>query len=227
MRLSSVNVGRERSIPDAKTSGKTGIYKSPVETPVWISAGGLSGDEIADVENHGGVDQAVYVFGTSDYDWWSEELGRELSPGTFGENLTITELESAGLCIGDRLVIGPVVLEVTDPRIPCVTLAARMGDPLFVKRFRRAERPGLYCRVIREGRVRAGDRVSLVEYSGEKVPAVELFRDFFEPDLSEGTIRRHLAAPIAIRSRMEKEKQLGEVMARTEKAANNNSARTG
>ena len=226
MRLTSVNVGRERSIPNAKTSGKTGIYKRPVDRPVWVSGSGLADDEISDTENHGGPDQAVYVFGTPDYDWWSEELGRELPPGTFGENLTITGLESAGLCIGDRLVIGPVILEVTDPRIPCVTLAARMGDPLFVKRFRRAERPGLYCRVIREGWIRAGDPVSLVEYSGEKVPAVELFRDFFEPNQSERTIRRHLAAPIAIRSRVDKERRLGEIMARTRKIPTNDSAET-
>ena len=219
MRLASVNVGRACPIPNAKTSGKSGIYKQPVDEPVRVGAGGLVGDEISDTENHGGLDQAVYVFGTPDYDWWSEELGRGLPPGTFGENLTITELESAELCIGDRLVVGPVVLEVTAPRIPCVTLAARMEDPLFVKHFRRAERPGLYCRVIQEGQVQAGERVSLVKYPGEKLPAVEMFRDSFDPDLSEKTIRRHLAAPIAVRARVDKEKQLGEIMACKEKAS--------
>lgn len=223
MRLSSVNVGQECEIKSAKTSGKTGIYKRPVDRPVWVSAGGLAGDEVSDTENHGGPDQAVYVYGVPDYAWWSETLGRELPPGTFGENLTITDLESADCAIGDRLEIGPVVLEVTDPRIPCVTLAARMEDPLFVKCFRQAERPGLYCRVIREGQVRIGDRVSLVGYSGEKVQAVELFRDFFEPDPSERTIRRHLAAPIAIRSRVDKERQLGEIMSRKSKQSSSRS----
>jgi MOSC domain-containing protein YiiM len=54
-----------------------------------------------------------------------------------------------------------VVLEVTAPRIPCATLAARMGDPQFVKKYRRAERPGLYCRVIREGNLQTGNEVRL------------------------------------------------------------------
>lgn len=215
MRLLSVNVGQRQAIHNAGKSGETGIYKRPAREPVWISHAGLAGDEILDTKNHGGVDQAVYVYGSHDYEWWSEELGRELSPGTFGENLTVSDLESAEVCIGDRFFIGDAMLEVTAPRIPCATLAARMGDPKFVKRFRWAERPGVYCRVMREGWVRAGDAISFEHYDGERVPAIEIFRDFFEPDSSEETIRRHLAAPIAVRARLEKEKQLAELIQTT------------
>lgn len=199
---------------NAKASGKTGIFKEPVDGPVGVTSTGLAGDAISDTENHGGVDQAVYVFGTPDYAWWSETLGREILPGTFGENLTVTGLESAEARIGDRLHAGSVVLEVTAPRIPCVTLAVRMADPGFLKLFRRAERPGLYCRVVREGSVRAGDPVAHEPYRGATISAIEMFRDFFAPDLSEAGIRRHLAAPIAVRDRVERERQLGELLAR-------------
>lgn len=219
MHILSVNVGEERPIQNAKSSGKSGIFKVPVEGPVRVHYGGLAGDRISDTENHGGVDQAVYVYGAPDYRRWSEELGREIAPGTFGENLTVGRLESAGACIGDRLRVGSVVLEVTAPRIPCVTLAARMGDPSFVKRFREAERPGLYCRVLREGEVRAADAVFYEPYQGEPVGVIEVFRDFFEPDLSEENIRRYLAAPIAVRARAEKEKQLEKVLAKGEEEA--------
>ncbi len=95
MRLISVNVGQEKPIQGAKSSGKTVIFKHPVDKPVEITSNGLTGDAISDTENHGGVDQAVYLFGEPDYEWWSEELGYELSPGAFGENLTISDLESA------------------------------------------------------------------------------------------------------------------------------------
>lgn len=213
MLLLSVNVGQERPIENGKVSGKTGIYKEPVGSG-RIAALGLACDAISDTENHGGVDQAVYVYGLPDYAWWSEELGRELPPGTFGENLTVTDLVSADAFIGDRLHVGDAILEVTAPRIPCATLAARMEDPKFVKRFRWAERPGFYCRVIREGEVRAGDRVTLERYTGETISAIEMFRNFFEPGASEATIRRHLAAPVAVRDRVEKEKQLGEILVR-------------
>ena len=212
MQVISVNIGRSQAIK-AKASGYTGIYKLPSDGPVQVTSYGLVGDVICDTENHGGVDQAVYVYGTPDYAWWSETLGKELAPGTFGENLTITELVSAEMTIGDRLHLGTVTLEVTAPRIPCATLAARMGDPTFVKRFRVAERPGLYCRVIREGVVQVGDQVSVEPYQGEPVPAIELFRYFFAPDHQEATIRRHLAAPIAIRDRVDKEQQLQKVLA--------------
>jgi len=88
-----------------------------------------------------------------------------------------------------------------------------MDDPAFVKRFREAERPGVYCRVIREGAVRAGDEVRYEPYGGERVGVVELFRDFFEPLSDEATIRRHLAAPIDVRGRREKEEQLAKLLA--------------
>ena len=201
MQLISINIGQARVIRKAKASGTTGIYKSPVDLPVEITALGLAGDVICDSANHGGVDQAVYVYGTTDYAWWSAELGRDLAPGTFGENLTISELESAQLSIGDRLHVGSVILEVTAPRIPCATLAARMGDPAFVKRFRYAERPGLYCRVIHEGVVQVGDPVRIERYAGETILAIEMFRDYYANNLDEAAIRRQLAAPIAVRAR--------------------------
>lgn len=219
MELISVNIGQERAMKNAKASGKTGIYKLPVSEPVQITANGLPGDAICDVENHGGVDQAVYIFGAPDYAWWSEHLGYELAPGTFGENLTISELESTQFSIGDRLHIGPVILEVTAPRIPCVTLAVRMGDPTFVKRFRYAERPGLYCRVIQAGSVQVGEPVTWEPYQGETITALEMFRDFYAPDQSEATLRRHLAAPIAIRDRVDKEARLRNLVGQCEAAS--------
>ena len=207
MELISVNIGRERSFENGKQSGTTGIFKTPVTTAVEIMPLGLAGDAVVDTENHGGVDQAVYVYGAPDYAWWSAELGTELEPGTFGENLTIDGLESAQLNVGDVLHIGDVSLQVTAARIPCSTLSARMGDPMFVKRFRAAERPGVYCRVLRPGTVQAGAAVTLERYTGATISIVEMFRDFYDPRPSAETIRRHLAAPIAARARADVEEK--------------------
>ena len=96
-----------------------------------------------------------------------EDARPAIAPGTFGDNLTISGITSADLAIGDRLIAGDVVLEVTAPRIPCGTLAARMDDPGFVKAYRDAARPGAYCRVIKEGEVRAGMDVIHQPYAGE------------------------------------------------------------
>lgn len=135
-------------------------------------------------------------------------MGTELAPGTFGENITITNLETAHMAIGDRLYIGQLTLEVTAPRIPCVTLAQRMGEPAFLKRFREAERPGVYCRVIDQGTIQSGDAVRYASYSGVQVSVLELFRDFFEPTPDAAVLRRYLATPLADRARRDKELQL-------------------
>lgn len=208
MYLMSVNVGAQRTLQRKNRIELTGIFKSPVETPVKVTQLGLVGDVIVSKKHHGGPDQAVYVYGWTDYEWWSKELGKVLTPGTFGENLTISELESARFDIGDFLRIEEVTLQVTAPRIPCATFAARMGDPLWVKRFRHAERPGLYCRVLREGFIQSGDRVSMENYSGDTISLLEMYREFYNSHKSEEILGRHLNAPIAIRARKDLEKEL-------------------
>jgi MOSC domain-containing protein YiiM len=212
MKVLSVNIGQMTPLPGVKKAGQTGIFKIPATGPVMVTALGLEGDAIADVRHHGGPDQAVYVYGTPDYDWWAAELGWPPAPGTFGENLTVDGLESARLSAGDRLHLAEVVLEVTSPRIPCATLAARMGEPTFVKRFRQAERPGVYCRVIREGLAAAGEAVRLEPYAGPTITVLAMFRDHYEPDWDEAKLRRHLAAPIAIRAREDVEERLARLM---------------
>lgn len=225
MQVISVNIGRAQRIKKGKSSEITGIFKEPASGPVTVTALGLAGDAVCDTKHHGGVDQAVYVYGEPDYAWWSAELGRPLLPGTFGENITISDLASAELAVGDRLHLAQVVLEVTSPRIPCSTLAARMGDPTFVKRYRHAERPGVYCRVIREGTVAAGEPVRLEPYDdsrlsvgpplglGPPLGVLEMFRDFYADRWDEARLRRYLAAPIAERDRAELAAQLAALRA--------------
>ena len=191
----------------------TGIYKMPVNEPVEIKSLGIEGDAICDTKNHGGPDQALYVYGGTDYAWWSNELGRELGPGTFGDNLTISDLESASFNAGDYLHIGEITLQITSPRIPCSTFATRMEDPQWVKKFRHAERPGLYVRVIKEGIIKAGDTVTIEKYTGETISILQMYCDYYEKNKSEESLRQHLNAPIDIRSRRDLEEELQKLLA--------------
>lgn len=211
MKLMTINIGKEQTLTRPGKTEQTGIFKHPVDGPVLVTSLGIPGDFIGDTKNHGGPDQAIYVYGWADYEWWADYLEQEMQPGLFGENLTIDALKSAQFNIGDRLRIGEVILEVTAPRIPCGTLAGRMNIPPFAKQFRLAERPGLYCRVIHAGSIQAGDPVSVEKYAGDTVSLLEAMRDYYEPDLSEASIRRFLAAPIAIRMRKKKEEQLAQL----------------
>ena len=201
MKLISVNIGEERAMNNGKPSGKTGIFKMPTSDPVQINQLGLEGDIISDKKNHGGPDQAVYVYSTDDYAWWASELDQSLEPGTFGDNLTISGFESGLLNIGDRLNIGDVVLEVTAARIPCATLAARMADPTFVKRFRKAGRPGLYCRVIVPGSVRTGDQVSLIPHTGDTLNVRAMAELYYDRDAGPDLLQQALRTPLAVRAR--------------------------
>jgi MOSC domain-containing protein YiiM len=192
MHLLSVNVGRPEVIPGHKAP--TGICKRPVAGPVNVGPYGLEGDAIMDTKNHGGLDQAVYLYGEPDYAHFEKALGRTLPHGLFGENLTVSGLESAGFNIGDRLTIGDVVLEVTCPRNPCATFAARMGDPHWVKYFLAAGRLGIYGRVLQTGAVALGMPVKLTRFAGPPVPVNELSRDYKNP--SPDRMRYLLQAPI-------------------------------
>lgn len=209
MEIVSINVGSRRRLQGRSFDGYTGIFKTPAPE-AEVGELGLAGDAIVDTKHHGGVDQAVYLYRREDYDWWSGELGRPLDPGTFGENLTVAGLPDPGLAIGSRLRFDTVVLEVTAPRIPCNTLAARMGDAGFVKRFMQAARPGIYLRVLTPGRLAVGERFAVEPYPGEPVTTVEMFRDWHRK-LGRAEIERYLAVPIDVRSRRYLEEKLGEL----------------
>ena len=163
----SVNIGKPQPIPSK--GGTTGIFKTPQHGFVEVSEHGLIGDVIVDTQNHGGVDQAVYVYCQEDYDWWHDQEGLEIHAGLFGENLTIGGMTTSDAHIGARLVSTTIVLEITSPRQPCATLAARMNQKAFPKRFSSSRRTGFYCRVIRCGKVSAGQSMSLQNFEGVRI----------------------------------------------------------
>lgn len=208
MIVTSVNVGKAVAF-EQTTPGITGIFKEPQLGPVHVGTLGLEDDAICDTAHHGGPDQAVYLYGVEDYSFWTNEIGRLLLPGTFGENLTIVGLESAKINIGDRFVLGSLIMEVTSPRIPCRTFAARMEDKYFVKKFLDAGRPGIYCRVLSAGPVQAGDALSFVPFEGEQVSVIELNTAWKSMDLEPSDMQRFLATPVHFKLRQKWEALLG------------------
>ncbi|MDH3753640.1 MAG: MOSC domain-containing protein [Acidimicrobiia bacterium] len=210
MRLVSVNVAKPEPVVLNGRELTTAIVKLPVSAPVAVGTLGLDGDEVAAVEHHGGVDQAVYAYSTDDYDWWNAELGGDrLVPGTFGENLTIEGFESADICVGDRFELaGGVGLAATAPRIPCAKLGARMGDAKFPIRFTLARRPGVYLRVIEPGTVETGERVTLTPTTGPSLSMADLVELYTDRTATPARLEAALALPIAERARAHYEQRL-------------------
>jgi len=205
--LLGINIGEERLLKLGSKPSLTGIYKLPVQA-VEVTSLGCIGDRIVSEKHHGGPDQAVYVYTQPDYDQWELLENLKLSPGTFGENLLVSGLESAAGVIGDRLIFKDVILEVSAPRIPCATLAARMGDSKFVKTFVKMERPGFYCRVIKEGKLVVGDSFTYEPTSGPEVTIGDLYKDHYSNEPEQEKIKLFLSAPIAIRIRKKMELRL-------------------
>jgi MOSC domain-containing protein YiiM len=190
--LVSVNLANVRVIPRGGEQVPTGIWKLPAEGRVAVERLGLAGDVQADRTVHGGVDKAVYAYAREDTEWWEGELGRELGPGAFGENLTVSGVDTCGALVGERWRVGSALLEVSEPRLPCWKLGVKMGDPKFVKRFAKALRPGAYLRVIEAGEIGAGDAIEVVERPEHDV-TMRLIAEAVLAD--HGIAGRLLAAP--------------------------------
>ncbi|MCF6425784.1 MULTISPECIES: MOSC domain-containing protein [Amycolatopsis] len=182
----SVNIGSKREVREADL-GVTGIDKRPVDGPVAVAApgprgvgaSGVAGDVICDLRHHGGDDQAVYAYAREDLDVWAAELGRDLPPGVFGENLTTVGVDLTGTLIGERWRVGSsLVLEVTSPRIPCRTFAGWLGERGWVKTFTQRALPGAYFRVLEPGPVQAGDAVTVLSRPDHGVTIGTAFRAF-------------------------------------------------
>jgi len=206
--LLSVNRGTARQIDGYKPL--TGIIKTPVVS-AQIDRLGLDDDAICDRKHHGGADQAIYLYFADDYQFWADQLGRRIDPGTFGENLTIAGVEGRQVAIGDRFAIGPVLLEVTYHRTPCMTFAARMGDPGWVRRFHRGNRPGAYCRVLEPGAVAAGMDIDYLPYAGERVTVSDLMALDGVRDIDPAFMRRALTTPIREQTRFKYETRLADL----------------
>ncbi len=178
-RVSSVNRGQVADLLIGGRPGRTAIDKRPVAGPVAVGLLGLDGDDCADKRHHGGPEQAVYVYAREDLDWWTEQLGRQRGDGIFGENVTTAGIDISAALIGATWRLGTAVVQVTSPRIPCVTFKSWLDEPHWVKRFAAAGRPGAYLRVLTPGVIQAGDELTVVDEPSQAVTVAESMRAFY------------------------------------------------
>jgi MOSC domain-containing protein YiiM len=172
----SVNVGGPREFEYHGRRARSAIWKSPVAGRLAARGVNLEGDDQADRNAHGGPDKAIYAYAIEDTRWWEKQIGRSLTYGEFGENLTTQGIELNDALVGERWQIGSVMVEVSEPRVPCWRLAVRMNDPLFPRRFSEALRPGTYLRIVEEGDLGAGDEIRVVSKPNHELTIRDVFR---------------------------------------------------
>ena len=182
-RVLSVNIGLPRDEEWAGNLRRTAIEKRSVADPVSVRMLGIDGDEVADKVNHGGIYQAVYAFAQEDLDYWSNQLGRPVPPGLFGENLTTVGIDVNEAELGERWRIGTTLLEVIEVRIPCNVFKNWLGvtgfdNAKWMKRFTAQARPGPYFRVLEEGTLQVGDPIVVEHRPGHGVTVSTMFKAF-------------------------------------------------
>ncbi len=183
MKLLSLNTSPALRLDTAQGPVQSGIRKRAREGAVALRALGLEGDEQADPSVHGGLSKAVYAYPAEHYAFWqtvraqahAADWGQVLPYGSIGENLTLSGLLEADVCIGDVLRFADCELAVSEPRFPCFKFNAVMGFKQAAKLMTQSGWCGFYLAVRSPGTLSAGDRFELVPGPRE-VGITELFR---------------------------------------------------
>jgi MOSC domain-containing protein YiiM len=178
--VTGIFIGGPKQIVHGGKKVSTGIFKSPPRSTVKVNAKGIEGDVQVDLRFHGGADKAVYVYPDIHYRFWEQQLKRlTLEDSQFGENLNISLLDDEDVFIGDRYQVGSVIVEVTQPRIPCFKLGVRLQQETFPVQFLAAGRLGFYLRVEHSGEFKLGDSFSLLQRGHSGVTVFDLWRATF------------------------------------------------
>jgi len=196
MKLLSLNAGKPQEITwDGKTV-RTSIFKSAVAGERKVSFLNIEGDEQSDLRVHGGVNKAVYAYDVSHYEHWKKILRREDWPwGLFGENLTTEGLHDAVVKIGDVYQIGTALFQVVQPRFPCTKLNVRFHLPDMMERFTAQKRNGIYFKVVKEGVLKAGDEISLLEPSPFNITVQQYVDCYYAKGADQAILQTILSVP--------------------------------
>jgi len=181
MKVVSINIALPTEIEYQGKVVSTGIFKKPVSHKIYVNQQHMSGDGQADLIHHGGDDKAVYGFSADHYHGWRQTLAApDLGYGAFGENLTISGLAEHELSIGDRLLIGDAILEVSQPRVPCFKLGIALDNIKAPSLFTKTYATGVYFRVIKQGFIAPGNVVTVTKTNKKTVSVYALFRAYYD-----------------------------------------------
>ncbi|WP_299436104.1 MOSC domain-containing protein [uncultured Aquimarina sp.] len=176
MKVVSTNIGEPQVISWRGKDVKTGIYKYPVNQPIFLDTEDVKGDHVVDRRVHGGVDKACYLYAAEHYPYWKEKYpDLDWNYGMFGENLTVLGLDERIIKIGDIYQLGDAIVQVSQPRQPCYKLGVRFGTQTVLKQFIEALLPGVYLRVLTSGFVKMDDVLIPQEVSDDGISIRDMY----------------------------------------------------
>ncbi|MEE9349332.1 MAG: MOSC domain-containing protein [Flavobacteriaceae bacterium] len=176
MKVLSVNIGERKKVKWRFKTIETGIFKTPVEDFIFLSDTDVEHDVVVNRKHHGGKDMAVYAYSKNHYDYFQKLYPKlPLNNGSFGENLTVTNLLETDVCIGDIFKVGEAVIQVSQPRFPCFKLGIVFGTQKIVKQFLNSTYCGFYFRIIQQGKVQKNDTITLLEKAQNSMTVAEVY----------------------------------------------------
>lgn len=196
MKVIATNIGEAVEIEWRGQKELTGIYKYPVDEPIFLGLEDVEKDRVMDRKYHGGLEKACYLYGKEQYAYWKERYpDADWGWGFFGENLTVEGIDESRIHIGDIFRIGEAVIQVTQPRQPCYKLGIRAGNQQIVADFWDSPYPGVYVRVLEPGAVKTGDDMQLLESASTNMTLAECFALFTRERSNVEKLREAVAIP--------------------------------
>ncbi|PWJ36172.1 MOSC domain-containing protein [Sediminitomix flava] len=163
------------------------IFKNEISETVYLSELGLNGDECADKRHHGGLDRALHYYPKEHYSFWREFYNDESiaweAPG-MGENISSEGFTEENVYLGDRFQLGETIIEVSQPRSPCVTLNKKWGVENLSYFMQTSSRCGWLFRVIQTGNITPEAEFKLIERAENSLTVKEVCDIFFGDPLN-------------------------------------------
>ena len=134
-------------------SQRKGVKKKNIEKGLLMENYGLSGDAHGSSETHRQISLLAIESIKK-----MQDLGLDVGPGDFAENITTIGMDLKNLPIGTQLSAGVGILEVTQIGKKChnhCEIGRQVGDCIMPKE-------GIFCRVITGGKVKVGDEIRIV-----------------------------------------------------------------
>lgn len=194
MKVLSVNIGEKQKVTWRGKTVETGIYKTPVNEPIFLDREDVKTDCVVDRKHHGGIDMAVYAYTKNHYDYFQKlHPNLKFNNGIFGENLTVTNLFETEINVGDTFQVGEAIVQVSQPRMPCYKLGVVFGTQKIVKQFLNTSYSGFYFRVLKNGYVKKEDEFILIEKAKNSMTMAEAFSLFTTNKSNQKLIKKALS----------------------------------
>jgi len=165
----------------------TGFFKKRVDVRIFLDESGFHGDGVGDSRIHGGQDLAVCAYFVDHFPFWQAELDREMNPGAFGENLSLSGINEKQINIGDIFRLDEAEIEVSQPRQPCHKLNKVFNLQEMACKVQKTGYTGCYFRVKKTGWVDPGSVLERIQEGSEKISVemvnVLMFKEKKNPDL--------------------------------------------